>query len=187
MSRRQEHLAEIKKRSKLLSLILRHRPELAGLKLGPGGWVEIDDVLAGVFAMNKRMTRDQLIEVVETNDKRRFTLSEDGKKIRAAQGHTVDVDLGLTPIEPPRVLYHGTATRFQNAIEREGLKPMKRDHVHLSADLDTAVKVGRRHGKVVILEVRSGAMHRDGQEFFQADNGVWLTGPVAPKWFKVLK
>ena len=141
----------IKQRSKLLSLILRHKPERAGLRLGEGGWVEIDDLLAGLFAMNKRMTRDQLLEVVETNDKKRFTISEDGKRIRAAQGHTVNVDLKLKPVTPPDVLYHGTATRFLGSIQKEGLKPMNRDHVHLSADLETAIKVGMRHGKIVML------------------------------------
>jgi len=177
----------IKQRSKLLSLVLRHKPELAGLRLGEGGWVEIDDLLAGLFAMNKRMTRDQLLEVVETNDKKRFTISKDGKRIRAAQGHTVNVDLKLQPVTPPDVLYHGTATRFLQPIQKDGLKPMKRDHVHLSAELETAQKVGMRHGKIVILKVDTAGMHANGQEFYKADNGVWLTGPIAPKWFEVTK
>ncbi len=177
----------IKQRSKLLSLILRHKPERAGLRLGEGGWVEIDDLLAGLFAINKRMTRDQLLEVVETNDKKRFTISEDGKFIRAAQGHSVDVDLGLNPITPPSELYHGTATRFMKAISKEGLRTMNRDHVHLSADIETATKVAIRHGVPVILKVDTAAMHAAGQEFYQADNGVWLTGPIAPKWFEVMK
>jgi len=137
--------------------------------------------------MKKRMTRDQLLEVVETNDKKRFTLSEDGKRIRAAQGHTVNVDLELAPVTPPDVLYHGTATRSLEPIQKQGLQPMWRDHVHLSADLETATKVGMRHGKPVILKVDTAGMHANGQAFYQADNGVWLTGPIAPKWFEVMK
>jgi len=175
----------IRQRSKLLSLILRHKPERAGLRLGDGGWVEVDDLLAGLLAMKKPMTRAQLIEVVQTNDKKRFTLSDDGKRIRAAQGHTVNVKLGLAPVTPPNVLFHGTATRFLDAIQREGLRPMKRDHVHLSADTETASKVGRRHGKIVILTIDTRGLHAEGQDFYQADNGVWLTGPIGPKWFGV--
>ncbi len=178
---------EIKHRSKLLSLILRHKPELAGITLGEGGWVSVAKLLSGIANMGKAMTKDQLIEVVETNDKKRFTLSEDRLSIRAAQGHTVNVALGLLPVTPPKQLYHGTATRFLDAIQSEGLKSMKRDHVHLSADIETASRVGKRHGKLVILQIDAGKLHASGQEFYQADNGVWLTGPIAPKWFEVIK
>ena len=174
----------IKQRSKLLSLVLRHKPEKAGLRLGEGGWVQIDDLLAGLTAINRAMSRKQLEQVVTTNDKQRFTISDDGKRIRAAQGHSVDVDLGLKPVTPPARLYHGTATRFMKAIRKEGLRPMNRDHVHLSVDEETATKVGMRHGKIVILKVDTAGMHESGQEFYQADNGVWLTGPIAPKWFE---
>ena len=176
----------IKKRSKLLSLILRHRPELAGLRLGDGGWVEIDDLLAGLFAMKRRMTREQLIEAVGSNDKKRFSISEDGKYIRAAQGHTVKIDLGLAPLEPPHILFHGTAHRSLDAIAKQGLLPMWRDHVHLSLDIETATKVGMRHGKPVILKVDARGLQASGQNFYQADNGVWLTGPIAPEWFDVM-
>ena len=172
----------VKHKSRLLSLILRHRPELAGLILGPGGWVKTDALLEGLNSINRPMDRATLEHIVNTNDKKRFTLSEDGTRIRAAQGHTVNIDLGLSPIKPPDVLYHGTATRFLQAIWREGLKPMKRDHVHLSADVDTASKVGMRHGKIAILKVDAGGLYSAGQEFYQADNGVWLTGPIAPIW-----
>ena len=172
----------IKHKSRLLSLILRHRPELAGLILGPGGWVKTDALLKGLKSIDRPMDQATLEHIVNTNDKKRFTMSEDGTRIRAAQGHTVNIDLGLSPIKPPEMLYHGTATRFLQAIWREGLKPMKRDHVHLSADVDTASKVGMRHGKIAILKVDAGGLHAAGQVFYQADNGVWLTGPIAPKW-----
>ncbi len=175
----------IKRKSKLLSLILRHQPSKAGLTLGDGGWVNIADLLAGLDKIKKPMTRETLQIVVDTNDKKRFTISTDGKRIRAAQGHSVDVNLELKPVKPPAILYHGTATRFLDPILKDGLKPMRRDHVHLSADLDTAKKVGMRHGKIVILKVDTAGMHANGQEFYQADNGVWLTGPITPNWFEI--
>ena len=175
-----------KGRSKLLSLVLRHQPELAGLQLGPGGWVNIDDLLAGLAAMNKAISRDQLLALVKANDKRRFSVSKDGVAIRAAQGHSINIDLGLSPRQPPAILYHGTATRFMKVIAREGLRPMARDHVHLSADIDTATKVGARHGSPVILSINAAGLHQSGQEFFKADNAVWLTASIAPKWFEML-
>lgn len=168
-------------------MILRHGPETVGLTLGEGGWVKIDDLLAGLESIDKPMSRERLVKIVETNDKKRFTISEDGKRIRAAQGHSVKVDLGLKPAAPPDVLYHGTATRFMKAISKEGLRSMNRDHVHLSSDLETATKVAMRHGVPVILKIRTSALVDAGQEFYQADNGVWLTGPIHPKWFEVIK
>ena len=148
--------ASTKSESKLLSLVLRHAPEKAGLTLGDGGWVAIDDLLTGLAGMGKSMTRERLEHIVETNDKKRFTLSENGKMIRAAQGHSIKVTVDYAPETPPKTLFHGTAMRFLDAIMTEGLKPMSRQHVHLSADIETARKVGMRHGKPVILSVASG-------------------------------
>jgi len=133
-----------------------------------------------------RFDRDQLLEVVATSDKKRFTLSADGCSIRAAQGHSVAVELGLAPREPPDVLFHGTATRFVAAILAEGLKPQGRLQVHLSADEATARAVGQRHGKPHIFRVDSAAMHARGLRFFQADNGVWLTDAVPPEYLSPL-
>jgi putative RNA 2'-phosphotransferase len=169
-------------KSKLLSLVLRHAPEKAGLTLQQGGWVEVTALLDGLEKMGATMTLAELVAVVETNEKKRFTLSHDGALIRAAQGHSVEIDPALSPIAPPAQLFHGTATRFMEAIRVEGLKPMTRLHVHLSLDADTATKVGSRHGKPVVLIVRAGDMAHAGHEFYQADNGVWLTATVPPTY-----
>lgn len=143
--------------------------------LDTGGWVDISDLLAGFDQKGWGITREELDEVVGSNDKKRFSISEDGLRIRAAQGHSVQIEIDLEPVSPPEVLYHGTATRFLDAIMKEGLAPMSRQHVHLSADEMTASKVGQRHGKPVILTISSGKMHSEGLKFYQADNGVWLT------------
>lgn len=168
--------------SKLLSLILRHKPELAQIKLAVGGWVEIDDLLRGLGRLNKPMTYEDLHYVVENNDKKRFTISEEGTRIRAAQGHSVKIEEDLLPTLPPKRLYHGTAQKNLNAIMRDGLKPMNRLHVHLSKDIETARKVGMRHGTPIILQLDTQAMAQNGQVFYQADNDVWLTGPVSPDY-----
>jgi len=176
---------DMKRQSKLLSLILRHDPAKAGLELQPGGWVKTDDLLAGLARLKRPMSEAQLHKLVETSDKKRFTLSEDGLMIRAAQGYSTKVDMKMSPITPPALLYHGTATRFLGVILAEGLKPMSRQHVHLSADIETATKVGARHGKPVILKVKSEEMNQAGQPFYQADNGVWLTDKVAPEFLEL--
>lgn len=166
------------KTSKFLSLVLRHDPGRIGLVLDPEGWAEVDDLLSKLDKAGKSLTREQLGELVATNSKQRFRLSDDGDRIRASQGHSIDVELGIEPSEPPSVLYHGTATRFLDGIEREGLISGSRQHVHLSADTETATMVGRRHGKPVILEVRASEMHQAGMQFYLSENKVWLTNRV---------
>jgi putative RNA 2'-phosphotransferase len=178
-------MKDLKRKGKLLSLILRHDPAKAGLTLDAEGWVSVDDLLSGLKRLKKPMTRELLEEIVRDNDKKRFTISQDGLRIRAAQGHSVKVSLGLEPTVPPNELYHGTATRFLDEILSSGLKPMSRQHVHLSADIATATKVGQRHGKVVILNIDARGLHASGQDFYQADNGVWLSGPISPQWFEL--
>ena len=170
--------------SKLLSLILRHAPEKAGLELGEGSWVQVDALLEGLTSIKRPLSRERLEQVVAENDKKRFTLSDDGQKIRAAQGHSVEIVQDYVATKPLDVLYHGTATRFADTIRREGLKPMTRLHVHLSADIETANKVGQRHGKPIIFRVLSKSMFEAGFEFYQADNGVWLTNKVPAKYLK---
>lgn len=167
--------------SKFLSLVLRHRPEAIGLSLDAQGWALIEDLVRLSQTSRSPLTRDVILEVVRTNSKQRFSVSGDGLRIRANQGHSIPVDLGLAPIAPPEVLFHGTATRFLEAILAEGLRPGSRQHVHLSADPATARQVGQRHGKPVVLVVASGAMHQAGHEFFRAENGVWLTAAVPPQ------
>lgn len=180
-------MKDLKRKSKLLSLILRHNPAKAGLTLDEAGWVLIEDLLSGLKRIKQPMTRELLEDIVRDNDKKRFTISQDGLRIRAAQGHSVKVSLGLEPVSPPNELYHGTATRFLDEILSNGLKPMSRQHVHLSADVATATKVGQRHGKVVILNIDARGLHGSGQDFYQADNGVWLSGPISPQWFELNK
>lgn len=169
---------KLKKRSKYLSLVLRHQPEAIGLQLDANGWADVDDLMARMNAKGQTISRELLNEIVTSNDKQRFAFSEDGKQIRANQGHSITVDLALESIQPPETLYHGTATRFEDAIRSDGLVAMSRQHVHLSAELKTAVAVGQRHGKPYVLVIRSTAMAEAGYSFYQADNGVWLTKQV---------
>ncbi|MEV8288008.1 MULTISPECIES: RNA 2'-phosphotransferase [Streptomyces] len=168
--------------SKYLSKHLRHQPERIGLTLDPNGWVEVDALLRATADHRFPVTRAELDHVVAVNDKRRFTI--EGSRIRANQGHTVEVDLDLPPAEPPAYLYHGTVARSLDAIRAEGLRPMARHHVHLSPDRETATRVGARRGRPVVLPVDSGAMHRDGHIFRVSANGVWLADAVPPRYLR---
>ncbi|MFI9365722.1 RNA 2'-phosphotransferase [Kitasatospora sp. NPDC053057] len=168
--------------SKMLSRILRHEPELVGITLDGSGWVRVEVLLDALAAKGRPLTRAELDHVVATNNKRRFGFSPDGLSIRANQGHTVAVDLGLTAAAPPHVLYHGTADRHLASIFREGLRPMTRQDVHLSADTETATRVGARHGRPVVLTVNAAAMAAAGHEFRLSENGVWLTDAVPPQY-----
>jgi len=168
--------------SKYLSKHLRHQPERIGLTLDEAGWVEIDELIAACAAHGFRVTRDELDHVVAANDKKRFAI--DGTRIRASQGHSVEVDLGLDPAVPPPYLYHGTVARSLDAIRAEGLRPMNRHDVHLSADRETATRVGARRGRPVVLSVDAGAMHQDGHVFHLSANGVWLTKSVPPRYLR---
>jgi putative RNA 2'-phosphotransferase len=168
--------------SKFLSYVLRHAPETIDLRVDAHGWADVDELLAKAKKAGKRFDLDMLRAVVAENDKQRFTLSADGRRIRAAQGHSIAVDLGLAPSTPPAVLYHGTASRNLDSIFADGLEPGRRRQVHLSLDPETAKKVGERHGKAIVLTVDAARMHEDGFQFVQADNGVWLTDRVPAKY-----
>lgn len=172
--------------SKLLSYHLRHDPAGLGLTLEAGGWAPVAAVLAGLAKKGVRATSEGLREVVATSDKQRFALDATGTKIRANQGHSVDVDLQLRAVEPPEHLYHGTGEKALAAILREGLLKRQRHHVHLSGDVETARKVGARHGRPAVLVVAAAAMRADGFEFFRADNGVWLIDHVPPRYLTPL-
>jgi putative RNA 2'-phosphotransferase len=163
--------------SKRMSRHLRHDPGRLGITLDEAGWVDLDEFVAALGT-----TREQVLEVVERNDKQRFAV--EGGRIRANQGHTVPVDLHLPPAEPPEVLYHGTAARFVPDILRDGLHAMQRHDVHLSATVDTAIRVGSRRGKPVVLKVDAGKMHADGHEFRVSANGVWLTHEVPAEYLR---
>ena len=162
--------------SRFLSLILRHKPETIGLALDAQGWVAIDTLLDALKRHGRTIARAELLMMVEQNNKQRFVI-RDGR-IRANQGHSISIDLGLEACEPPNVLYHGTAKRFLPSIRREGLKKMKRQHVHLSADIETATKVGIRHGRLAILRIDAHAMFAASIPFYVSENNVWLTDSV---------
>ena len=169
---------QTKQTSKFLSLVLRHQPEKIGIRLDEAGWVDVDILLGAAARCGKRITRETLEYVVQTNDKQRFSFSEDGRRIRANQGHSVDVDLGYMPAEPPEILLHGTPDRFIESIRQSGLKKMNRHHVHLHADVATSTAVGSRRGKPVLLKVKAQEMARQGYQFFVTPNHVWLTDHV---------
>lgn len=173
-----------KKISKLMSLVLRHKPEHLGLQLDENGWVEVDQLLAAMSREGLQVDIPLLEEVVRENDKQRFSFSEDRLRIRANQGHSVEVDVELAQKIPPATLLHGTVEKFLDLIRESGLKKMSRQHVHLSADLETASKVGSRRGKPVILQVDAEAMSENGHVFYLSANGVWLTEHVPPQFLK---
>lgn len=166
--------------SKFLSLILRHDPGMIGLTLDPAGWADVGELLARLNAEGNSITLEQLNHVVSTNSKKRFEFSADGLRIRASQGHSIEVDLQYVPSQPPPVLYHGTATRFLGAIRVEGLRKMQRHHVHLSAETAMTLQVGARHGKPALLTIDAAAMAVQGHEFFHSTNSVWLVEHVPP-------
>jgi putative RNA 2'-phosphotransferase len=173
---------DIKSKSKFLSLVLRHKPEEIGLELDAEGWASLDQLIALSNAKGSKITRDLVLEIVATSDKQRFAISVDGRRIRANQGHSVAIDLKLASRTPPDLLFHGTATRFARSIQENGLVAGSRQHVHLSSVEATAVDVGRRHGKPLVLIVNASAMHLDGLAFYLSDNGVWLTDSVAAEY-----
>lgn len=172
------------KKSKFLSLILRHEPERVGLKLGSAGWVGVEELLQAMNRHGVSLSLDQLQQIVSTSDKKRFAFSEDGQRIRANQGHSVEVDLQYLPQPPPPILYHGTATRFLDGIREVGLQKMERHDVHLFAETNPAIQVGSRHGKPVLLTIRAGDMQRAGFVFRCSANNVWLVDRVPPEYIQ---
>jgi putative RNA 2'-phosphotransferase len=172
--------------SKFLSLVLRHQPEKIGLRLSDSGWASVEELIDASRRHGVEFTREALQNVIANNDKKRFSLSEDGLRIRANQGHSVEVDLGYAPNIPPEILYHGTAERFLASIKQQGLVKGKRHHVHLSADADVAAPVGQRHGKPVVLRIEAARMHRDGFVFYLSANEVWLTECVPAQYLVFL-
>lgn len=167
--------------SKRLSYVLRHRPDAIGITLDPEGWTNIEVLLSKI-----NVSRVAFDQVVADNDKKRFTVSEDGVKVRAAQGHSIDVDLKLPDVSPPDVLYHGTAKRFLDTIMEQGLLAMKRHAVHMSLNKETAMATGKRHGDPVVLRIDARRMHEDGFKFQVSDNQVWLTDHVPFEYLDLL-
>jgi len=178
---------ENNKISKFLSLILRHSPEKIGLELDSAGWTNVDDLLTKMNSNGQSINFDILQFIVETNKKKRFGFNSDKTQIRANQGHSIKIEHGFKSIIPPEILYHGTGEKSIESILKTGIEKRNRHHVHLSADKETALKVGQRHGKPVILEVQSLEMKENGYEFYLSENNVWLTDFVPTKFIKTEK
>ncbi len=167
--------------SKYIALILRHKPETIGISLDEHGWADVDELIKGI-SKTYEFDMGMLEEIVATDNKQRYSFNEDHTLIRANQGHSVPVDVELEEVEPPETLFHGTGEKYTASIDEQGLISKSRLYVHLSADRETAVKVGQRHGKPVVYVVKSGEMHKDGYVFFRSVNGVWLTKEVPVKF-----
>lgn len=177
---------QVDKKSKFLSYVLRHQPEAIGLTLAQDGWVDIDKLILHANQHGEPLDQALIKQIVASSDKQRFTLSEDGLKIRAAQGHsTQQVDINYPEQTPPTFLYHGTATRFMESIKQNGLIAGSRHYVHLSTDEDTAMTVGLRHGKAIVLKVAALQMYQRGIKFYLAENGVWLTKEVTAEYLVI--
>ena len=170
--------------SKFLSLVLRHKPETIDLDLDENGWANTDFLIQGMLRANYSIDIETLKHIVKSSGKQRFKFNEDFSKIRANQGHSINVDLELKTKSPPEILFHGTATGNIDSIKRHGLLKQNRHHVHLSSDIETAKKVGMRYGRPIVLEIEAGKMHANGIEFYLSENGVWLTEVVDVKYIK---
>lgn len=173
--------------SKFISMILRHKPEAIGITLDEHGWADVDELIKGINETGEEVefSKDTLETIVKTDKKQRYSFSQDRILIRANQGHSIPVDVELEKKEPPKVLYHGTGSRFVKSIQEQGLLPMERLYVHLSTDVETATNVGKRHGTPVIFQVNAEQMQKDGYDFFQSVNGVWLTKEVPAKYLEL--
>lgn len=169
--------------SKFISLILRHRPEVIGIEIDEYGWADTDSLIEGINRSGKyTIDRKTLEKIVEEDEKQRYKISDDGKKIRANQGHSINVKVEMEKKEPPKMLYHGTGEQNVEPIRNNGIVPKSRLYVHLSKDEETAVSVGKRHGKPVVLKIKTGDMYKEGYEFFISSNGVWQTKNVPVKF-----
>ena len=176
-------MKDLKKTSIFISLILRHRPEAIGISLDEHGWADVDELIKGINKTDDyNIDMGILEEIVRTDNKQRYRFNEDKTKIRANQGHSINVDVELKEAEPPEQLFHGTGEKYVASIRKEGLIPKSRLYVHLSKDKETAEKVGARHGKPHIFFIHSGKMFRAGYKFYLSENGVWLTKAVPPEF-----
>lgn len=170
--------------SKFLSLVLRHQPETIGIHLDHNGWTDVDELIEKSNIYGVKFDRETLNHIVETNPKKRFAFNDTFDKIRASQGHSIEIELGYTNQKPPEILYHGTGEKSVQSIIDTGLEKRSRQHVHLSSDIETAIKVGQRHGKPYVFKVLAGQMYNNNFQFFISDNGVWLTDNVPTKYLK---
>ncbi len=179
-------MGALDKLSVFISLVLRHKPDAAGIQLDEHGWANVDELIEGISSTGRTIDMNILEEIVRTDNKQRYSFNEDRTLIRANQGHSIPVDVELEEKQPPQYLYHGTADRFLDSIIVEGLKSMSRLYVHLSKDEETAVKVGKRHGKPVVLRIKAEEMWKKGIKFYLSQNGVWLTKYVDKKYIETV-
>lgn len=177
-------MGKLDKLSVFISLVLRHKPDAAGIQLDEHGWANVDELIEGICNTGRIIDRAVLEEIVRTDSKQRYSFNQERTMIRANQGHSIPVDVELEEKQPPQYLYHGTADRFLDSIMAEGLKPMSRLYVHLSKDEETAVKVGKRHGNPVVLRIKAEEMWKVGIKFYLSQNGVWLTRYVDKSWIE---
>lgn len=171
--------------SRYISLILRHKPEVIGISLDEHGWANVDELINGMNSSGNHINMEILEEIVRTDSKQRYSFNEDKTLIRANQGHSIPVDVELEQKEPPEILYHGTAKKYVESINKQGLIPKSRLYVHLSDDINTAIDVGKRHGEVVLYVVKSRDMHKDGHTFYLSKNGVWLTKKIPKQYLRM--
>jgi len=170
--------------SKFLSLVLRHQPETISIQLDQNGWTDVNELIEKANNYGIKFDKETLQHIVATNSKKRFAFNDTFDKIRASQGHSIEIELGYTNQKPPTILFHGTAEKFVQSILETGLKKQSRQHVHMSSDLETALKVGQRHGKPFVFKVFAEQMYNDNFPFYISDNGVWLTDNVPTKYLK---
>lgn len=175
---------KVKELSKFLSLILRHKPEVIGIKLDEHGWANVRELIDGIGKTHK-FDMEMLEKIIAEDEKQRYSFNEDKTLIRANQGHSINVDVELKKASPPEMLWHGTGEKYVASILKGGLIPKSRLYVHLSKDYETAIKVGSRHGKPVVFKVYAGRMAEDGYEFFLSENGVWLSKNVPKEYIEV--
>ncbi len=176
-----KQLAQI---SKFLSLVLRHQPETIGITLDQNGWTNVEELLEKANKYGVKFNREILNHIVARNSKKRFAFNEGFDKIRASQGHSVEIELGYENRRPPEILFHGTGEKSVQSILERGLEKGSRHHVHLSSDIETALKVGQRHGNPFVFKVLAEKMYYDNFQFFISDNGVWLTDNVPVRYLE---
>lgn len=184
-SKRNHTGRQLKHLSKFMSLILRHKPETIGISLDPHGYADVDELLRGMNQHGSKIDFETLKEIVKTDNKQRYSFNGDKTKIRANQGHSIDVNVGLEELQPPNVLYHGTGEKSVQGIKKYGIKKMDRLYVHLSKDYETAIKVGSRHGKPVVFKIDTEKMYQDGYKFFLSKNKIWLTKHVPTQYIEI--
>lgn len=171
--------------SKFISLVLRHNPQVIGITLDEFGFADVSELINGISEKGYMLNQDILFEIVETDNKKRYIFNKGKTKIRANQGHSIKINLELKKQKPPNILYHGTAEKYYDSIMQNGIQKRSRTHVHLSTDFQTAIEVGRRHGKPIVFKVDSKSMYEKNYEFFLSDNGVWLTFFVSNEFLSI--